>query len=111
MLLNGGMAISGDRFLSERIIAQFSQNLTPGLGDSRSLGFQLIPLGLGKVKEESSMAYGHTGFTGTSVFIVPERGVAAILLTNRVHPSRSEQRLIGLRPKFHELVLDLTDNS
>jgi len=111
MLLNGGRTISGDRFLSERIITQFSQNLTPGLGDSRSLGFQLIPLELEKMEGKSSMAYGHTGFTGTSVFIVPERGVAAILLTNRVHPSRSEQRLIGLRPKFHELVLKLTDNS
>lgn len=39
----------------------------------------------------SPRAYGHTGFTGTGVWIDPERGYAWALLTNRVHPSRYQE--------------------
>jgi CubicO group peptidase (beta-lactamase class C family) len=43
----------------------------------------------------SARAFGHTGFTGTSLWIDPERGVFVLLLTNRVNPSRQNTR-IGL---------------
>ncbi len=47
-------------------------------------------------------AWGHTGFTGTSFAIVPESGLLAVLLTNRVHPvRRPEERLKSVRSRFH----------
>ncbi len=49
-----------------------------------------------------SKSYGHTGFTGTSVWIDPESGHFAILLSNRVHPSAENQKLLKLRPAFHD---------
>jgi CubicO group peptidase (beta-lactamase class C family) len=50
---------------------------------------------------------GHTGFTGTSLLIDPTAGWFAILLTNRVHPTRhagSSDRIATLRTRFHNLV-------
>nr|WP_267880719.1 serine hydrolase [Streptomyces sp. SPB78] len=48
-------------------------------------------------------AYGHTGFTGTSLWIDPATGRYAVLLTNRVHPSREERGFGALRREFHRL--------
>lgn len=49
----------------------------------------------------SGAAIGHLGFTGTSVWIDPERAVIYVLLSNRVHPSRHDQRIRELRRRFH----------
>ena len=48
---------------------------------------------------------GHLGFTGTSLWIERKRGVVAILLTNRVHPSRENERIKDLRVAFHEAIM------
>jgi CubicO group peptidase (beta-lactamase class C family) len=45
----------------------------------------------------SATSFGHTGFTGTSIWIDPERAVFIILLTNRVHPTRESRALLPLR--------------
>src|SRR5262245_56188765 len=47
-------------------------------------------------------AIGHTGFTGTSIWIDPEDDFYAVLLTNRVHPTRTNEKLIPLRAQFHD---------
>ena len=57
----------------------------------------------------SRRSRGHLGFTGTSLWIDPERAVAVILLTNRVHPSREDDRIKGLRPLVHDAVADFVD--
>ncbi|HVS39549.1 MAG TPA: serine hydrolase domain-containing protein [Gemmataceae bacterium] len=49
--------------------------------------------------------FGHTGFTGTSLWIDHELDVYVVLLTNRVHPTRENQALPQLRPRFHDAVL------
>ena len=48
-------------------------------------------------------SYGHTGYTGTSIWVDPTAGLAAILLTNRVHPN-DEASLARFRPAFHDAV-------
>ncbi len=53
----------------------------------------------------SSSSVGHTGFTGTSVWIDLERRVTVVFLTNRVHPSRSNARIKGFRPELHNLIM------
>jgi CubicO group peptidase (beta-lactamase class C family) len=50
----------------------------------------------------SPRAIGHTGFTGTSLWIDPERDLYAVLLTNRVHPTRQNEKLLPLRARFHD---------
>lgn len=46
---------------------------------------------------------GHLGFTGTSFWLDPNSGLIVILLTNRVHPSRANQKIKLFRPKLHDL--------
>jgi len=56
----------------------------------------------------SEGAYGHTGYTGTSIFVEPERDLFAILLTNRIHPKDNRDRISEMnmvRREFHELAL------
>ena len=50
------------------------------------------------------LSFGHTGYTGTSVWCDPTTGLTAILLTNRVHPSSDNTKIIQFRPRFHNLV-------
>lgn len=50
-------------------------------------------------------AFGHTGFTGTSLWCDPDSDLFAVLLTNRVHPSASDQRIRELRRDFHAVVM------
>jgi CubicO group peptidase (beta-lactamase class C family) len=51
-------------------------------------------------------AFGHTGFTGTSLWIDPARDLYVVLLTNRVHPTRDNSRLTALRPRLHDAVVE-----
>ena len=51
-------------------------------------------------------AVGHLGFTGTSIWIDPEREIAVSILTNRVHPSRDNQAIREFRPKIHDLIME-----
>jgi serine-type D-Ala-D-Ala carboxypeptidase len=54
----------------------------------------------------SPAAVGHLGFTGTSIWIEPEREIVISLLTNRVHPRRDNQAIRELRPRIHDLVME-----
>ncbi len=51
-------------------------------------------------------AIGHLGFTGTSLWIDPDAEVVAVLLTNRVHPTRENERIRAFRPRFHDAVAE-----
>jgi beta-N-acetylhexosaminidase len=53
----------------------------------------------------SSSAFGHTGFTGASIWIDPQRQLFIVLLTNRVHPSRENARIDEARQKITESIL------
>jgi len=54
----------------------------------------------------SSKAFGHLGFTGTSIWIDPVQELEMILLTNRVHPSRENTKIRPFRPLFHDVVFE-----
>jgi CubicO group peptidase (beta-lactamase class C family) len=54
----------------------------------------------------SPRAIGHTGFTGTSVWIDPGLDLYVVLLTNRVHPTRENEKLKALRPAIHDAVVE-----
>jgi CubicO group peptidase (beta-lactamase class C family) len=93
MLLGGGM-LDSVRILRPATIAQFTVVQDPGLSH-RALGWE-TPTGQNSAGHRmSARAFGHTGFTGASLWIDPERGVFVLLLSNRVNPSRQNTR-IGL---------------
>ena len=72
-------------------------------GARRGLGWTLS--GPGGFAGAGAGGYGHTGFTGTSLWIDPEAGHAVVLLSNRVHPRRGSPDGIGrVRVAFHEAV-------
>lgn len=54
-------------------------------------------------------SFGHWGFTGTSLWCDPERDLVVVLLTNRVHPSRANQKIRGFRPAFHDAIVAAFD--
>ncbi len=88
MLLNGGR-YGGKRVLSSRSVELMVSLQTEGLNERRGLGWLLQGKNTAPAGELlSESAFGHTGFTGTSIWVDPCYELIVILLTNRVHPSR-----------------------
>ena len=89
----GDGALDGHRFLSPSTIRQFTTVQDSTLSH-RALGWE-TPNGSNSAGHlMSKRAFGHTGFTGTSIWMDLDRGVFVLLLTNRVNPTR-EHRAIG----------------
>jgi serine-type D-Ala-D-Ala carboxypeptidase len=86
--------------LPPALIEDATRNRTPGLSDARGLGWQK-PTGSAATKMLSAEAYGHTGFTGTSLWI--DGGQVFVLLTNRVHPCAAPVAMQRIRGEFHSL--------
>jgi CubicO group peptidase (beta-lactamase class C family) len=93
-----------DAMQSAAVVAQFTRPSTV-TGSTRRLGFDgPAPDGSGSTGFAlSPRAYGHLGFTGVSLWIDPDAGSIHVLLTNRVHPTRSNDRIGVLRREFHSL--------
>ena len=83
--------------LSLSVIREFTrrQELVPG--SSRALGWDTPSAGSSAGTRLSAESFGHTGFTGTSIWIDPTRDLAVVLLSNRVNPTRDNPRLGPLR--------------
>jgi CubicO group peptidase (beta-lactamase class C family) len=100
MWLNGG-ALGEVRILPEDLVAEATRNQTPfdDPTDVRGLGWRLLPPpGSPEQRPDSGRglsqrAFGHTGFTGTSLWMDPARELVIVLLTNRVHPTVTETYL------------------
>jgi len=75
-------------------------------GTDKALGFDM-PRSAGASCGQgfSQNSIGHLGFTGTSFWMDLERAVVVILLTNRVHPTRDNERIKAFRPKLHDTVM------
>jgi beta-N-acetylhexosaminidase len=103
MILNGGV-YAHHRILRRATIAQFTtpQQLSSG---TRTLGWAVPTEGGSSGHYFSPHSFGHTGFTGTSIWIDPDRQLLVVLLTNRVHPTRENQKIAQLRPAFHDAVM------
>jgi CubicO group peptidase (beta-lactamase class C family) len=86
MMLNGGI-YDGVRIVSDSAVKLFTARAS---GD-RALGWEVADGQHGAGTYLSPTAYGHTGFTGTSIWLDPERDMFVILLTNRVHAARAKR--------------------
>lgn len=76
---------------------------------SRALGWDTMLASSSCGTRMSPRTFGHTGFTGTSLWIDPDRGVYVALLTNRVHPSRTNEAIKQVRPALHDAVIAALD--
>ena len=103
MLLNGGEA-NGVRVLSPLTVRRMTE-IYPQVGASgRGLGWD-IDTDYSTVRGDlfGPSSYGHSGYTGTSIWIDPETGTAVVFLTNRVHPD-DKGEIIALRSKVANVV-------
>ena len=82
--------------ISARTVAAFLTIQNIPAGSSRALGWDTPP-GAGSSAALSPTSFGHTGFTGTSIWIDPSRELVIVLLSNRVHPSRDNNRIGAVR--------------
>jgi CubicO group peptidase (beta-lactamase class C family) len=117
MMLNGGVAPactptgstgepcplarpSDVRLLDADLIAAFTSAYDAS--SSRALGWD-TPAGRSSAGDYlTARSYGHTGFTGTSIWLDPELDLWVVLLTNRVHPTRENQKQVELRRAVHD---------
>ena len=86
--------------------ADFCGDRTPLFPEARGLAWQGARGAGSAISRMSRRAFGHTGFTGTSVWIDPDSGRIAVLLTNRVHPAVKPVDFNEVRRRFHEAVWD-----
>jgi CubicO group peptidase (beta-lactamase class C family) len=109
MLANGG-ELDGTRIFRERTVREFTRR-QPGAG-TRALGWD-TPTGGDSGAAGSRIsrsAFGHTGYTGTSVWIDPDRGTWVVLLANRTYDPRGANRIQALRRSVHDAVAAAADH-
>lgn len=99
------LACGGRGFLSPQMLQKATRNYTAGHDVHRGLGFHLAGTEgcfFGDLFPDDS--FGHTGFTGTSLVIDPITGIYVILLSNRVHPSRENVKILRFRRMLHSRI-------
>ena len=87
--------------LSASSIAAMTRRRAGKSPDVRGLGWRLAPTDLGSW---SAQTFWHTGFTGTSILVDPERGIGVVLLTNAIHPRRRLEDQDALQAHIHRLI-------
>lgn len=103
MMLNGG-TLDGVRIVSAETIAAFTRVQNAALSH-RALGWETANGTNSGGRRLSAKAFGHTGFTGTSIWIDPEHNVFILLLSNRVNPTRERRGIFGVRVALADAVL------
>ncbi len=105
--LNRG-TLDGVRLAAPQTIARFT-HAQDTLVSRRALGWE-TPNGTNSAGHKlSAQAFGHTGFTGTSLWIDPSRDLFVILLTNRVNPTRQNTRIGGVRIALADAIAGAID--
>jgi CubicO group peptidase (beta-lactamase class C family) len=103
-------ALSGRRsIVPAESAAEFARRAGPA-GSTRALGWD-TPSAEGsslgtRLGRGPKGAIGHLGFTGTSLWVDPDAQLVVALLTNRVHPSRENEKIRAFRPRFHDAVAE-----
>ncbi len=120
----GGVAGHAGLFSTARDVATFAHTLLTGsvvreetvtlftrresnpAGTSRALGWDTPSAPSQSGQYLSAISFGHLGYTGTSLWIDPERQLSIVLLTNRTWPDCTNQAIKQVRPEFHDAVVE-----
>ncbi|MCP4114053.1 MAG: serine hydrolase [Desulfobacteraceae bacterium] len=100
-----GVSFKATRVIDGALIRRFAAR-KPGY--ERAAGFD-TPSGTHSSAGRffSAASLGHLGFTGTSFWMDPVASIIVVLLTNRVHPVRSNEKIRKFRPEIHDLVMEM----
>jgi len=110
LYLDGGV-YNGGRLLAPETVAEMVRVQVGSDEDPRGLGWHQRSAGYSSSGHGfSPRSFGHTGFTGTSLWVDPDRELVVALLTNRVYYGRDPQSIMDFRPCLHDTVItSLTD--
>jgi len=101
VLLQGGSPL-----VRPETLALFTRRETAPGGTSRALGWDTPSSPSQSGKYFSARSFGHLGYTGTSLWIDPERQLSITMLTNRTWPDCSNKAIANVRPAFHDAVVE-----
>ena len=101
-MLSGGYPI-----LRPETVELFSRRESLPEGTSRALGWDTPSAPSQSGQHFSPRSFGHLGYTGTSLWIDPERQLSVTLLTNRTWPDCQNQAIKRVRPAFHDALLEV----
>jgi CubicO group peptidase (beta-lactamase class C family) len=96
---------------SRSVIREFTRRQTLVPGSTRALGWDTPAPGSSSGRLLPPSSFGHTGFTGTSIWIDPEHRLAIVLLSNRVNPTRDNPRWAPIRGKIADLVMTTAEDT
>ncbi len=105
-MLNGGHPI-----LRAATVELFTRRESKPAGTSRALGWDTPSAPSQSGKYLSSRTFGHLGYTGTSLWIDPDRQVSITLLTNRTWPDCQNEAIKQIRPAFHDAVIEALEKN
>ena len=100
------MLRGGTPLVKKETLEIFTRCQNSPAGTSRALGWDTPSQPSQSGKYFSSRSYGHLGYTGTSLWIDPDRQLSVTLLTNRTWPDRGSQSIKEIRPAFHDAVIE-----
>ncbi len=104
MILNGGI-YSHRRLLLRQTVEQFTSKVIIG-NSASATGWDVPTESSSSGRYFSPKSFGHIGFTGTTLWIDPEKDLFVILLTNRVNPTRANQQIRQVRPAVHDAIFE-----
>jgi serine-type D-Ala-D-Ala carboxypeptidase len=100
------MLQGGSPVLRPETVALFTRRESLPAGTSRALGWDTPSSPSQSGKYFGPHSYGHLGYTGTSLWIDPDRQLSITLLTNRTWPDCSNQSIKHVRPEFHDAIIE-----
>lgn len=116
MYMNYG-EYGGERYIAAESVKEFARCQYCEEGNHRGLGFDkpLIEYNAASssvAEAASAKSFGHSGYTGTFVWVDPEAEVLFIFLSNRVYPTRLNRKLyqLGIRPRIHKVIYDALES-
>jgi len=104
MMLNGGR-YAHRRLLKRATVMQFT-SADPLSDNTRTLGWNVPSANSSSGHYFSPRSFGHLGFTGTSLWVDPDKHLFVVLLTNRVNPTRNNDQIQRVRPAVHDAVVE-----
>jgi CubicO group peptidase (beta-lactamase class C family) len=105
-MLSGGTPVARPEIVRPETLAVFTRREISPAGTSRALGWDTPSKPSQSGKYLSQASFGHLGYTGTSLWIDPERQLSVTLLTNRTWPDGSNRAIKEVRPRFHDAVCE-----
>ncbi|MEW6543521.1 MAG: serine hydrolase domain-containing protein [Nitrospirota bacterium] len=100
--LNG--YLERDSPLQPALVRRFASRQAHPARSSWGLGWDTPSAPSSSGTKFSPSSFGHLGYTGTSLWVDPERELEVVLLTNRVHPTRQNEAIRAFRPKIHDII-------